>query len=152
MLRGMTYLVAGALLAMWIDPPPGIMRYGLIVAIIVGAAFLDAQFRGRRRGGAVSAKVVSLFGRRSGAAQSSKQSGTRESRGMQLVFASPARSEADELLELLRGEGMRPVLASQNPMDRERSLQFEIRLPRAEAQRAQSTIELFKLRSTKHLN
>ena len=71
---------------------------------------------------------------------------------MKLVFASPAQSEADELLQLLRNEGLRAVLVTRNATGKQATLQFEIRLPHREAKRAQPLVELFKLRAAKNLN
>lgn len=152
-MRALVYLLSGSLLAMWIAPPEGIVRYGMIILMIVAAAYIDSWLRGWLKSGASPSNVVSLFGNQRGRKKpSSPWASSREQRGMTLVFASQAQSEADELLHLLRNEGLHAVLVTRNATETQATLNFEIRLPHREAKRAQPLVELFKLRAEKNMN
>ena len=152
-MRALVYLVSGSLLAMWIAPPQGIIRYGMIILMIVAAAYIDSWLRGWLKSGASPSNVVSLFGHQQERKKpSSPRASSRERSGMKLVFASQALSEADELLHLLRNEGLHAVLVTRNATGKQATLQFEIRLPQREAKRAQPLVELFKLRAAKNMN
>lgn len=149
MLRAFIYLVAGALLVTWVSPPPGLLRYALIIGLILGAAFVDHWLRGRgRQGRSAATNVVSLLGhRRPRGRAAGGLSPFRERRGLRVVYSSAVQADADELLELLRTEGLRPIMVSQNTTFRQSPPQFEIRLPEHEARKARSLIEMFKLQA-----
>lgn len=151
--RLIIYLVSGALLAMWIAPPEGLFRYALIAALIIVAAYVDAWSRGWRKSMPDRTNVVSLLGhRKHHHRQSSAQQAARERRSLTPVFASHSQAEADKLVQLLRGEGLRAVLVTTQSSDRSHRNRFEIRLAHHEAERAQALVKWFKLRAGKHPN
>lgn len=147
------YLVSGALLVMWVAPPEGLYRYALIVALIIVAAYLDAWSRGGRKSKPDRSNVVSLLGyRKHHPRPHPGPAGARERRTMSPVFASYHQAESDELMQLLRGEGLRPVLVTAHAPDRSNRIRYEIRLAHHEAERAQALVKWFKLRAGKHPN
>jgi hypothetical protein len=151
--RLLIYLVSGALLVMWIAPPEGLYRYGLIVALIIVAAYVDTWTRARRSTKPDRSNVVSLLGyRKHHHRQTPAQQALRERRSMTPVFASHSQAEAEELAQLLRGEGLRPVLVTAQSSDRPHRIRFEIRLAQPESERAQALVKWFKLRAGKHPN
>jgi hypothetical protein len=151
--RLLIFLVSGALLVMWIAPPEGLYRYALIVALIIVAAYVDAWSRGGRKAKPHRANVVSLLGyRKHHARPHAGPPGARERRAMTPVFSSHIQVEADELGQLLRGEGLRPVLVTAQSSDRSHRIRYEIRLTHPEAERAQALVKWFKLQAGKHPN
>jgi len=146
------YLVSGALLMMWIAPPESLYRYGLIVAWIMVAAYVDAWTRGWRKSPPERGNVVQMPGHRRAV---HRPGGTlqalRERRSMALVFGAHSQAEAEELAGLLRGEGLHPVVVTSQIPDSSR-IRFQIRLPPREAERAQAMIKWFRLKAGKHPN
>jgi len=146
------YLSSGALLMMWIAPPEGIYRYGLIVAWIMVVAYVDAWTRAFRKASPERENVVQIPGHRRGAHRNLMPlQGLRERKTMALVYSTHSPSEAEELAALLRGEGMRPVVISSHVSDRPRA-RYEVRLPPREAERAQAMIKWFGTKAGKHPN
>ncbi len=151
--RLLTYLVGGALVIMWIAPEDGIFRYALIIALIVVGAYVDAWTRGWRKSAVGKTNVVSLLGYRKNHPRApAQQGGFRERRSMALAFATTEQGEAEELIKLLRGEGMRPVLVTAKTADGQHRVRFEIRLAHQEAEQAKSLINWFKLKQGKTPN
>jgi len=149
--RLLLYLFSGALLIMWIAPPEGLSRYALIIALIIVGAYIDAWTLGRHAE-PDRTNVVSLLGYRKHHRQASSSLQARERRTMTPVFASHSQIEADELAQLLRGEGLRPVLVTAHTSDRPHRIRFEIRLAHHEAERAQALVKWFRLKAEKHPN
>ena len=146
------YLVSGALLMMWIAPPEGLYRYGLIVAWIMVAAYVDAWTRGWRASPPERGNVVPMPGhRRAGHRPGGTLQALRERRSMALVFGTHSQTEADELAGLLRGEGLHPVVVTSQLPESPRT-RFEILLPPREGERDQAMIKWFKLKAGKHPN
>jgi hypothetical protein len=146
------YLVSGALLMMWIAPPEGLYRYGLIVAWIMVVAYVDAWTRGWRKSTPERGNVVQMPGhRRTAHRPGGTLQALRERRSMALVFGALSQAEADELAGLLRAEGMHPVVVTSQFPGGSRT-RFEIRLPPRETERAQAMIKWFKLKAGKHPN
>ena len=150
--RLLIYLVSGALLVMWIAPPEGLYRYGLIIALIIVAAYVDAWTRVGRKSSPDRSNVVSLLGYRKHHHRQGTAQQARERRSMTPVFSSQSQAEADELVQLLRGEGLRPVLVTAQSSERSFRIRYEIRLVHHEVERAQALVKWFKLRAGKHPN
>lgn len=149
--RLVLYLFSGALFITWIAPPEGLSRYALIVALIIIGAYADAWSRGGREAAPDRANVVPMLGyRKHHRASSTFQA--RERRSMAPVFSSHSQTEADELVHLLREEGLRPVLVTAHTSDRPHRIRFEIRLTHHEAERSQALVKWFRLKAERHPN
>jgi hypothetical protein len=148
-LRIALYIGGGGLVITWLDPPAGIVRYGLILLLIVAAAYLDAWlFRGQAE--RPEANVVSLASLRQ--SRNRRQAGLglgRERRVLQTVFSSRFQGEVDELLGLLRAEGLNPMMVSQRPRQGEAEHRYEVRLPEKEVPKAKPLIQFFLLKTAK---
>lgn len=148
-LRIALYIGGGGLIITWIDPPSGLVRYGLIGLLIVGAAYLDAWLS-RRHVGKPGQNVVSLASLRQ--SRNRRQAGLglgRERRVLQTVFTSPFQGEVDELLGLLRAEGLNPMMISHHARPDEGDHRYEVRLPEKEVAKAKPLIQFFLLKSAK---
>ena len=144
--RLIAYLFAGALALTWLDLPEGFTRYAAVIGLILVSAYVDTSIRGRKQRQAPPGNVVSLLGYRKAAGRQSGSAALRERRGMRRVFASPEHSEADELAQLLRTEGMKPIVVTSKPAGTREPTQFEIRLATQEAERAKPLVNWFKVR------
>jgi len=151
-LRIALYLGGGGLLITWIDPPSGLLQYGLIGLLIVVAAYLDAWlFRpAAERPARAGRNVVSLASLRQSRNRHQAAAGLgRERRTPQTVFSSAAQGEVDELLHLLRSEGFNPIMVSQSVGGSESRHRYEVRLPEREVPKARPLVQFFLLKSAK---
>lgn len=151
-LRIAIYIGGGGLIITWIDPPSGLLQYALVGLLIVGAAYLDAWLF--RPSGAASAgkgkNVISLAALRQ--SRNRRQAGGgmgRERRVLQTVFSSGYQNEVDELLGLLRAEGLNPMMVSQSTRREGNGHVYQVRLPEKEVPRAKPLIQFFLLKSAK---
>ncbi len=149
-LRIAIYLVGGGLLLSWVAPQGGLTRVVAILALIVLCAYLDAFFFGRRKRDLSSDKVVSLGSFRAQRNRRPNQpDGGRERRVLQPVFNSSYLGEAESLTQILRAEGVRPLMVTQSPIGEKGSPHFKVMVPEAELGRAKPIVDLFLARSTK---
>lgn len=149
-LRIAIYLLGGGLFLSWFAPEGGITGVVVILALIVLCAYFDAFFFGRHKRPATSDKVVSLGDykaqrkRRPGQAD-----GGRERRALQPVFHSSHQSEAEELTQILRAGGVRPLMVTQSPGGEKGSPPFKVMVPEAELGRAKPIVDLYLAQPTK---
>lgn len=148
-LRILVYLAGGGLLLTWIDPPGGLMRYGLLLVLILAFAVVDHLLQRKRAALAHRHNVVSLGAYRRQKQRRSGGTPGRERRVLKPVFHSAHFAEVDALLGVLRGEGLHPVMVTQNQEEPNRAA-YEIRLPEGELKPAQPLIEQYLLRSAQH--
>jgi hypothetical protein len=148
-LRIALYVGGGGLIITWINPPAGVAQYALILALIVGAAYLDTWlFRPRApRSGHNVVSLASL--RQSRNRRQTSASLVRERRVLQTVYSSAYQGEVDELLGLLRAEGLSPIMVSQNARRGDAGHVYEVRLPEKEVPKAKPLIQFFLLKSAK---
>lgn len=148
-LRIALYVGGGGLIITWINPPSGLTQYALILALIIGAAYLDAWLF-RPQGRRSAHNVVSLASLRQ--SRNRRQSGAglaRERRVLHTVYTSAYQGEVDELLGLLRSEGLNPIMVSQAARRGDASHVYEVRLPEREVPKAKPLIQFFLLKSAK---
>lgn len=149
-LRIALYIGGGGLIITWIDPPAGLVQYLLIGVLILGAAYLDTLlFRPRTRRREES-NIVSLATLRQSRKQRQAAGGQgRERRVLQTVYSTALRSEVDELLGLLRSEGLNPMMVSQAARREGNGHVYDVRLPEKEVPRARPLIQFFLLKSAR---
>ncbi|HKI96841.1 MAG TPA: hypothetical protein VKB51_00070 [bacterium] len=148
-LRIALYVGGGGLIITWINPPAGLIQYALIGLLIVGAAYLDAWLF-RPDSARSKPNVVSLASlRRSRNRQQHGGGLGRERRVLQTVYSSAYQGEVDELLGLLRSEGLNPMMVSQSARRGEAGHVYEVRLPDKEVPKARPLIQFFLLKSAK---
>lgn len=147
--RMLCYLVGGALLLAWVDPPPGLLTFALVASIIVGAALLDHYLtRPRTAAPAEGPNVVNLLGRRQHRARRAQNSG-RERRVLYKVFSSGYQSEVNTLLRMLRAKGMNPMMVLQHVGSGRGEPVYEVRLPEGEVPHARPVIQIFLMHSAR---
>jgi hypothetical protein len=148
-LRIALYIGGGGLIITWIAPPAGIAQYGLILVLIVAAAYLDAWLV-RPHAARPGRNVVSLATLRQSRIRRQAGGGLgRERRVLQTVFSSPFHGDVDELLGLLRSEGLNPMMVSQSAGRGNADRLYEVRLPEKEVPKARPLIQFFLLKSAK---
>ncbi len=148
-LRVVAYLAGGGLLLTWIDPGHGILRYALLLLLILGAACVEHLLQRRRTARADPRNVVSLSAFRR---QQQRRHGGhpgRERRVLKPVYHLAYFGEVNELLGILRAEGLNPVMVTQNQGERSAPT-YEIRLPENELQPGRPLIESYQLQSAQH--
>lgn len=148
-LRIALYVGGGGLIITWLDPPAGLAQVALILLLIVAASYVDAWlFRPHApRGGQ---NVVSLASLRQSRSRRASVAGLgRERRVLQTVFSSGFQPEVDELLGLLRSEGLNPIMISQASLHAEAGHEYEVRLPEREVPKARPLVQFFLLRSAR---
>lgn len=148
-LRIALYVGGGGLIITWINPPSGLSQYALILALIVGAAYVDAWLF-RPRAGRSAHNVVSMASLRQ--SRNRRQSGmgsARERHVLHTVYSSGYQGEAEELLGLLRSEGLSPMMVSQAARRGDAGHVYQVRLPEREVAKAKPLIQFFLLKSAK---
>ena len=149
-LRIAIYIGGGGLIITWIDPTPGFAQYGLILLLIVGAAYLDLWLFRPRLPRNADHNVVSLASLRQSRNRHPGLGGLgRERRVLQTVYSTGYQPEVDELLGLLRSEGLNPMMVSQSARRGDSGHVYEVRLPEKEVPRARPLIQFFLLKSAK---
>ena len=150
-LRIALYLGGGGLLLSWIDPPAGLAQFALVGAIIVVSSYVDRWlFRPTGAGSGSARNVVSLHAlRRSRQRRTGVDGAVRERRVLHTVFSSGAQNDVDEVLALLRGEGLNPVMISQSAVREGAGARYEVRLSDQELERGRPLVQFFLLKSTK---
>jgi hypothetical protein len=149
-LRIALYIGGGGLIFTWIDPPAGFTRYVLILVLIVAAAYLDLWLFRPRAGRSSERNVVSLAALRQSRNRRQVGGGLgRERRVLQTVYRTPLHAEVDELLALLRSEGLNPMMVSQSVRREGNGHLYEVRLPEKEVPRAKPVIQFFQLKTAK---
>jgi hypothetical protein len=68
---------------------------------------------------------------------------------LQHVFSSRFQPDVDELLGLLRAEGLNPIMISQASRRGEPGHLYEVRLPEREVARARPLVQFFLLKTAK---
>jgi len=145
-LRFLLYVVGGALLMTLVDLPGGWVRLLAVLALIVAAAYLDHWITSAPRPGrAAPDNLVSLKAWRQRPAAGPAP---RERRAPQPVYATPLQAEAESLLQVLRAEGLRPVMVMQNRQGGGDVI-YEIRVGTAELKRARPLVDLFVAQSVR---
>lgn len=148
--RFIVYLGGGGLILNWLDPPQGIGLHLLILALVVGFAYLDRWLFRVGSPPIDQGNVVSLNAARQSRKLRQGQGGAaRERKIFQTVYTSGLRSEVDTLLSLLRAEGLNPMMVSQQTAKGEGEAVYEVRLPEKELARAKPLIQFFLVKSAK---
>jgi hypothetical protein len=143
------YLLGGGLLLTWLAPPEGLFRLLFIAGLILAFAYLDALLS-RRASSSTGGKVVSLGAFK--AKQKSRTEGSgigRERRGLRPVYSSVFRSDVESLLEVLRAEGMNPMMVTQNRGGAKNLPFYMVMLQEKDAAQAKPIIDLYAIPSAK---
>ena len=149
-LRAFIYLGGGGLIILWIDPPRGLGQHLVILALIVGAAYLDHWLVRHRPSSRRGGNVVSMHEvRHSRHRRQGPGAVERERRVPQTVFTSRLRQEVDDLLTLLRSEGMNPMMVSQQSAQGDNGAIYQVRLPEHELAKAKPLIQFFLVKTAK---
>jgi hypothetical protein len=149
-LRIALYIGGGGLIITAIDPPGGFTKYGLILLLILAAAYLDRWLSRPHAPGWSGRNVILLSSPRQSRGKRAGPSPLgRERRLPQTVFRSGYQQEVDELLLMLRAEGFRPIMVSHQTPRAENGSSFEIRLPEKEVPKARPLIQFFLVKSAK---
>lgn len=149
-LRITIYTGGGGLLATLVDPPSGFAQFALVLLVIVGAAYMDHWLTRKRPPKWVGENVISMdSARQSRSKRHGSQTAMREKRVFQPVYSSAFHPEVQELLDLLRAEGLNPMMVSQRPSKGESSPIYEVRLPAKEVSKAKPLIQFFQVKSAK---
>lgn len=144
------YLGGGGLVIMWIDPPRGLGQHLLILALIVGASYLDYWLFQSRPSYSKGGNIVSLADLRHARNRRQGTGGmSRERRVLQMVFSTRVQGEVEDLLDMLRAEGLNPMMVSQGGGMGQNGTVFEVRLPEKEVQKAKPLIQFFVVKSAK---
>jgi len=149
-IRIFIYLGGGGLVLHWVEPSPGIGLHLLILALVVGFAYLDRWLFRVGSAPVDQGNVVSLNAVRQSRNQRTSQGGaTRGRRIFQTVYTGGLYKEVDTLLTLLRAEVLNPMMISQKTAQGEDEAVYEVRLPQKEIARAKPLIQFFLVRSAK---
>jgi len=143
------YLLGGGALITWFNPTQGFLVFVLVIAVIIGSAYLDAYLRQARRAG-LDPKIVSLREWRSQhGRRAATPAGGRERRALRTVYTTALHADVEALLHMLRAEGMNPMMVS-GPPDREQGdTLYQVRLPSQEVEPAKPLIRLFQMKYAK---
>jgi hypothetical protein len=144
------YIGGGGLLVTLADPPGGFAQFALVLLVIVGAAYTDHWLTRKRPQNWMGGNVISMDSvRQSRRKRHASQAAVREKRVFQPVYSSAFHQEVQELLDLLRSEGLNPVMVSQRPSRGESSPIYEVRLPAKEVSKAKPLVQFFQVKSAK---
>lgn len=139
------------MILIWVNPPQGIGMHLLILALVVGFAYLDRWLFRANTAPTGQGNVVSLSAVRKSRNLRQGQGGSvRERKIFQTVYTSGLFHEVDTLLSLLRSEGLNPMMVSQKTAKGEGEAVYEVRLPEKELARAKPLIQFFLVRSAKN--
>lgn len=143
-------MVCGGLLLTWIDPPAGLMGYVLIVGMILCFAYLEIYLSRRHRRGSNDPKVVSMSAYRAKNQRGEGfTGGSRERKMLRPAYSSAYYSDVDALLQILRDEGMNPMMVTQGRSGSQSSPEYMIMLSEKELRRAKPLIDLYVVQSAK---
>lgn len=143
------YLLGGALILTWAAPPKGLMSGALSFMLIVAGALLDHFLikRGKMQQSS-NPNVLSMSSfKASRSKRQTSPSGNRERRVLHPVFSSPFHGEVQALMNLLRSEGLSPIMLSSKAEGTLENALYEVRLPEKEVQQAKPLIMLFQIKS-----
>lgn len=143
------YLICGGLLLTWIDPPAGFTGYVLIVGMILAFAYLDIYFSRRYRQTSNDPKIVSMGAYRAKHSRGGGMPAGRERQVLRPAYSTAYHSDVDALLQILRSEGMNPMMVTQNRGGARSSPLFIVMLPERELRRAKPLIDLYVIQSAK---
>ena len=142
------YLVGGGLFLTWVEPPYGAFRLALIGVLIVAFGYLDG-FLNRRSVPSDAGRVVSMQAFRAGRKKGTGNAGNRERRMLRPVFSSAYHGEVETLLRMLRAEGLRPMMVTQNRKESPDSPFYMVMLPDDELERALPLINRYEAEAAK---
>ena len=141
--------MAGGLVLTLVDPPNGIIKYGLIFAIIAGGAYLDRWLLQPRPSRLKGANVVSMQNYQQSRNQRLGTHGHfRERRAFEQVFTTNLHDEIQELLELLRSDGLNPMMVSESRTNGESV--YQLHLPTQELAKARPILKFFHVKTAKN--
>lgn len=144
------YIGGGGLLATLADPPGGFAQFALVLLVIVGGAYTDRWLSRKRPPKWMGGNVISMDSvRQSHRKRHVGQAAVREKRVFQPVYSSAFHQDVQELLDLLRSEGLNPMMVSQRPSRGESSPIYEVCLPAKEVAKAKSLVQFFQVKSAK---
>ena len=149
--RIIIYLGGGGLILNWVEPPQGVGLHLLILALIVGFAYLDRWLFRMGSAPIDHCNVVSLNAARQSRKLRQGQGGNvRERKIFQTVYTSGLYQEVETLLSLLRAEGLNPMMVSRQAAKGEGEAVYEVRLPEKELAKAGPLIQFFLVKSAKN--
>ena len=146
--RIFAYPVGGGLFLTWFEPPDGALRFFLIGGMIIAFGYLDGILT-RRAASSNGGRVVSLRAFRARQKKRSGSAGARERRILRPVFSSAYHGEVETLLQLLRAEGMSPMMVTQNRKETRDSPFYMVMLPESEIERARPLINRYAAETAK---
>ncbi len=134
----------------WLEPSEGIFRHLVVLALIVAFAYLEAQIAKRRRVPTDDPKVVSFKAFRARQKRRSEigPSG-RDRRVFRPVYTSGSLSDADGLLQIMRAEGLNPMMVTQSRGGGGNAASYVVMLPDGEVAKAKPIIDLHGVRSAR---
>ena len=135
----MAYVLAGGALMAVVNPHGGILSWGLILLLILAFSYVDARWAGGLSGGGAQGKVVRL-GR---PPEQSRIFFTppKEKRVLVLAYSSGNPVVANDVIALLRKQGLAPVLVTENEASRPEGIRYNVLVPQQQAPKAQALIE-----------
>lgn len=126
------------------------MGYALIVVLILCFAYLEVYLSRRHRRTSNDPKVVSMGAYRAkNQGGESFAGGSRERKVLRPAYSSAYHSDVDALLQILRGEGMNPMMVTQGRSGSQSSPVYMIMLSERELRRAKPLIDLYVVQSAK---
>jgi hypothetical protein len=150
-LRLAFYVAGGGLLLAWINPPPGLLEYALLLATIVAAAYLDEGLTQSPRSRGQPSGVVRMGGFRS---RRNRRPGPARGKGdrppLRPLYSTSRQTEVEGLLAVLRAKGLNPIMVTQKRAGGEAALSYEVRLPENELKWGQPILLQFV--AGKHFN
>ncbi|MCZ6472868.1 MAG: hypothetical protein O7A08_11985 [SAR324 cluster bacterium] len=144
------YLAGGGLLLTWLQLPEGVLGVLTIIAMIVVFAYVDTLLRRHPAPPINHPKVVSMGAFR--ARQSSRSAGAmgpRERKVLRPVYNSIYYGDVDSLLQILRAEGLNPMMVTNNSSGAKNGPLYMIMLPDREIRRAKPLIDVYVVQTAK---
>ena len=147
--RTFAYLFGGGLVLTWLEPTDGAFRVLAIGGLIVAMAYLDG-FLGHGASAPGDGRVVSLKAYRARRkARAENGTASRGRRILRPVFSSAYHRDVETLLQVLRAEGMNPMMVTQNRSGSKNAHFYLVMLPEGEVERAKPLIALYGADSAK---
>ena len=135
------YLSGGGLILSWLNPAEGMARFALIPGVILLLAVAHSALN---QGKYSSQGVVSLKAFQSGKRKDQKANAVKDRRVLQMVFHTFYYEEVEQLVQIMRDKGLRPMMVTQSKTGDFGEPLYQIMLPEAEVRRGQALTERFR--------
>jgi len=142
------YLGGGGLLLSWLNPPEGLGKVMMVGGVILLLALIHNMLNPGSAGMRVANEVASMKQYRTEKKKTAQEAEpTRDKNKLQSVFHTFSYDEVEQLVEIMRAKGLRPMMVTQSKTGDFGEPVYQIMLPEAEVKRGKALAKRFPVKT-----